>query len=321
MNRVGVLALVLVALSCSRTAPPPWGLEQFPEQHYRFETDEITTIDGTPVSILRMAEVVLRAKPQSDSSNVQLELYVERYFMRVQGGPGGTSEMSVSEEGLTAATAEGPVSLKPNEKTPGGDTVNELRARPIASAVLDRSGATTAGLWTSPHPVWAGVSLLDWLLLALPTRPAAKGDWTVNRAVPQIGQYTLGFDLPVRWEEQGGPATLHGESRVTRDQISLAPNFQGKASVQSTGEANLLPDGRVRDANVDLVLKFAATNGTHVSSSHRIRLHCTSCDGPEQAAPVNSSGERSDSQEGSDGTSKQGHVDDLPDHGGVRRGL
>jgi hypothetical protein len=214
-------------------------------------------------------------------------------------------------------SADGPITLRADQKTPGGDTVLEMRARPAASVVLDSDGEATVPIWTSPHPVLMGVSLLDWMLLALPTRGrAGEASWVATRILPQIGQYSLGLDVPMRWVAGDGPLALRGEATVTRDSLRLAENFEGRVSIQTRSEADLEGDGRVREARLQLVLDFAATNGAHVQSSHTIRLRCTSC-----AADVNSAQPGSDTAQGRDGIPQQGHVDDLPDHGGVRRGL
>jgi hypothetical protein len=283
-----VLLLALLLLSCSKAESPPYGFGVAPEQRFRFETDETTEVDGTPVKIVRAADLVLRAKRESDPAAraTELELYLDRYLIRVEGGPGGAAELSVSEDGMRAVTQEGPVELRADEKTPGGDTVLEMRARPVASVSLDTAGAATHEIWTSPHPVWTGVSLLDWILFALPTRePADRKPWTATRILPRVGQYALGIDVPLRWEEASGPLALRSSGSVSRDSLRLAEDF-------------------------------AATNGTHVVSSHDIRIRCTSCGGD-----VNSPQPPSDTERGRDGIPQQGHVDALPDHGGVRRGL
>jgi len=314
-----VLLLAWVLCSCSRTETPPYGFGRVPEQRYRFEADETTTVDGTPVKIERAADVVLRAKPESSETvrATEIELFIDRYFIRVEGAPGGASELSVSEKGLRAVTEDGPVQLGADEKTPGGDTVLEMRSRPAASVSLDFAGVPTGALWTSPHPVWAGVSLLDWILLALPTRePSDRKPWTATRILPQVGQYALGIDVPVRWEEGSGPLALRGAGSVARESLRLAENFAGRVAIETHGEAELADDGRVREARLQLSLDFAATNGTQVVSSHSIRIRCTSCGGD-----VNSPQPGSDTERGRDGIPQQGHVDALPDHGGVRRGL
>lgn len=317
MRRFLLLALVLTA--CSKVESPPYGFAAAPEQRFRFEANEITDVDGTPVRIVRLADVRLHATfaPSHSPHDTEVELFIERYFIRIEGGPMGDSEMRVSEDGLRAVTREGPAQLGPDEKTPSGDTVSELRARPVASVTLDSAGLATTGIWTSPHPVWTGVSLLDWILLALPTRaPAEREPWTVKRLLPQVGNYALGIDLPVRWEQATGPLALRSEGSIARDSLRLAENFAGKLAIQTRGEADLADDGRVREARLSLRLDFAATNGTRVGSSHDIRVTCASC-GPD----VNPPAPGSDIGRGRDGIPQQGHVDAVPDHGGVRRGL
>ena len=314
MKRVLVAAVCLIA--CSKPEPPPYGFAAFPEQRFRFEAHETTRIDATPVEIVRLADVVLRAKPD-ENGDTEVELFLDRYYMRIEGAPGGASELSISDAGLTARTEEGPVTLGPHETTPGGDTVLEMRARPAASVALDGRGAAADRIWTSPHPVLAGVSLLDWILFALPTRGGATDtSWSATRTLPQVGQYALGLALPVRWELRGGPLALRSAATARRESVHLAEGFEGRLAIETHGEADLEADGRVREARLELALDFAATNGAHVQSSHKIRLTCTSC-----PAGVNSAQPGSDTAGGRDGIPQQGHVDDLPDHGGVRRGL
>jgi hypothetical protein len=311
-----VLALAVCLLACSKPAPPPYGFAEFPEQRFRFEANETTEIDGTRVEIARAADVVLRAKPD-ERRDTEVELFLDRYWMRVDGAPGGASELSISEKGVTARTNEGPVTLGAGDKTPAGDSVLEMRARPAASVALDSRGAATEAIWTSTHPILMGVSLLDWILLALPTRAAAgETSWVATRMLPQVGQYAMGLDVPVHWEPRDGPLALRSAGTVTRDSLRVAENFEGRVSIETRGEVDLEADGRVREARLQLELDFAATNGTHVQSSHTIRLRCASCPGG-----VNSVQPGSDSAFGRDGIPQQGHVDDLPDHGGVRRGL
>jgi len=281
-----VLLLALLLTACSKVETPPYGFATSPEQRFHFEANERTDVDGTQVRIVRLADVRLFAqRDASDSSaDTELSLFIERYFLRVEGMPGGDSELSISENGVRAVTREGPLELRPDEHTPAGDTVNEMRSRPAASVTLDAAGEATSGIWTSPHPLWAGVALLDWMLLALPTRePMDRKPWPVKRLLPQVGNYALGVDLPMTWEEKAGPLALRGAGALSRDSLRLAENFEGKVAIEARSEADLAEDGRVREARVQLRLDFQATNGARVQSSHDIRVTCTGCD-----APVNS---------------------------------
>ena len=78
-------------MSCSKVEAPPYGFGAAPEQRFRFEADETTEVDGTPVKIVRVADVVLRAKlePSDSARATEVELYIDRYFIRIEGAPHG----------------------------------------------------------------------------------------------------------------------------------------------------------------------------------------------------------------------------------------
>ena len=80
MRLVGLIAALCLA-ACSRAEPPPYGFGPAPEQRFRFEADETTDVDGTPVKITRFADVVLCAKP-SDSSDSLRDTEVEMFLDR-----------------------------------------------------------------------------------------------------------------------------------------------------------------------------------------------------------------------------------------------
>ena len=316
MRRALLVPLCLFA--CSRPGPPPYGFAISPEQHWRFEAEETFDVDGVPAKSVRLADVILRAKPD-ESGETEVELFIDRYAARTEGTPDGGSELSISDQGFWVQTKEtGRVGFGPNEKTLAGDTPLEMRARPVASASLDTNGDVLAPIWQSPSPVLIDIALLDWLLLALPTRaPEGERAWVARRTVPQTGRFSLGVDLPLRWEvDPDKPDGLRASGSVTRESMRVADDLEGRLSLDVRGEAELAPDGRVRAAAFELRLDLAAADGTHVASRHLIRATCTSCD-----APVNSSAGSSDSSSDREGIPQQGHVDDLPDHGGVRRGF
>jgi len=316
MRRSLLLGLCLFA--CSRPGPPPYGLADAPEQRWRFEAEETFDVDGVPAKSVRFADVILRAKPPEDGAT-EVELFIDRYYSRTEGTPDGGSELSISEKGFSVQTPKsGRLGFGPNDKTLGGDTLLEMRARPAASADLDTNGDVLAPFWQSPHPMLIDIALLDWLIFALPTRaPAGESAWVARRTVPQTGRFNLGVELPLRWEQRPeGPLLVRASGSVARESISVADGLQGKLVLDAIGEAELLPDGRVRTANLELRFDLQAADGTHVASRHLIRAQCTSCE-----AAVNSPQGSSDSAIDREGTPQQGHLDDLPDHGGVRRGL
>jgi hypothetical protein len=307
-------ALVLLT-ACSQPEPPPYGFATFPEQRWRFETEETFDVDGSEAKSIRFADVILRAKVEP-SGETEVELYLDRYYTRTQGTPTGESELSISEKGVSVQTAQsGRVGFGPNDKTLGGDTPLEMRARPIASAQLGPRGEVLAPIWQSPHPLLLDLALLDWLIFALPTRaPADAAAWVAQRTVPQTGQISLGIELPLRWER--APDTLRASGSVERASLRVADELEGRLVLDAIGTAQPLDDGRVLETLLELRMDFTGTGGEHVVSRHKIRARCTSCE-----APVNSPATGSDSGREREGTAQQGYVDDLPDHGGVRRGL
>ncbi len=316
MRRVLVLGLCLFA--CSRPGPPPYGLATSPEQRWRFEAEETFDIDGTTVKSVRFADVILRAKPD-ESGETEVELYIDRYASRVEGTPEGGSELSISDKGYWVQTQkEGRVGFGPSEKTFAGDTPLEMRERPAASAFLDTNGEMLEVPWQSPNPILFDIALLDWLITALPTRaPEGESAWVARRTLPQTGRFNLGVELPLRWEmDPAAPLVLRTSGSVTRESLRVTDGLEGRLVVDARGDAELLADGRVRVATFELRLDLAAPDGTHVASRHQLRVRCTSC---EEA--VNSPDASSDSAKDREGTSQQGHLDDLPDHGGVRRGF
>jgi hypothetical protein len=312
------LLLGLCFLACSRSGQPPYGFSDAPEQRWRFEAEETFEVDGVPAKSVRFADLILRAKP-AESGDTEVELFIERYYARTEGTPDGGSELAISEKGITVKTPKsGTVGFGPNDKTLGGDTPLEMRARPAASADLDTNGEVLTPYWQSPHPMLLDIALLDWLITALPTRqPAGESAWIARRIVPQTGRFNLGVELPLRWEvKPEGPLLLRSSGSTTRESLRVADGLEGTLVLDAVGEAELLPDGRVSVATFELRLDLQAPDDTHVRSRHQIRVRCTSCE-----TTVNPPAQSSDSAHDREGIPKQRHLDDLPDHGGVRRGL
>jgi hypothetical protein len=316
MRRALVVGLLLFA--CSRPGPPPYGFANAPEQHWRFEAEETFDIDGTTVKSVRFADLILRAKTD-ESGATEVELYIDRYASRLEGMPDGGSELSISEKGYWVQTQkEGRVGFGPNEKTLAGDTPLEIRARPVASADLDSNGELLTQLWQSSNPILFDIALFDWLIIALPTRaPEGERAWIARRTLPQTGRFNLGVELPLRWErDPSAPLALRMSGSVTRESLRVADGLEGRLTLDARGDAELFSDGRVRVATFELRLDLQAAAGTHVASRHQVRVRCTSCE-----TAINSPEGSSDSAKDREGTPQQGHLDDLPDHGGVRRGL
>ncbi len=315
---VALVSSLIGATACSPPGPPPYGFASAPEQRWKFQAEETFDVAGTAAKSVRLANVILRARPEQ-SGETEVELLIDRYAARTEGTPDGGSELSISEQGFWIQTKEtGRVGFGPNERTLAGDTPLELRERAVASATLDTNGDVVAPIWQSPSPVLIDIALLDWILFALPTRaPEGERAWVAQRALPQTGRFSLGVDLPVRWElDPAAPDTLRASGSLTRESMRVANDLAGRLSIDVRGQAKLLADGRVREATFELRLELTPDDGTSVSSRHLVRVECESCD-----APVNSPAQSSDSAGDREGIPQQGHLDDLPDHGGVRRGL
>ncbi len=316
MRRALLLGLCL--LSCSRSGQPPYGFSDAREQRWRFEAEDSFEIDGAPARSVRFADLILRPKLAANGET-ELELLIDRYYARTEGTPDGGSEFAISEKGISIKTPKaGSVGFGPSEKTLGGDTPLEMRARPIASIELDANGDVIRPYWQSPHPMLMDVAILDWLVTALPTRkPEGDLAWVARRTVPQTGRFNLGVDLPLRWEvDPKSPLSRRASGSVARESIRVTEGLEGRLQIDAIGEATLLPDGHVRKATFELRLDLESPDDTHVRSRHQLRVSCTSC---EDA--VNPPAPDSDSANDREGNSQQRHVDDLPDHGGVRRGL
>jgi hypothetical protein len=277
MRRVCLLALFL--LSCSRSGQPPYGFSDAPEQRWRFEAEETFEIGGTPAKSVRFADFVLRAKP-AESGETEVELYLESYYARTEGTPDGASEFAISEKGISIKTpSTGTVGFGPGEKTLGGDTPLEMRARPAATASLDTNGELLETYWQSPHPMLMDIAILDWWIIALPTRqPVGESAWVARRTVPQTGRFNLGVALPLRWEAKpDAPLSFRASGSVTRGSVEVANGLRGQLALDAIGEAELLPDGRVSVATFELRLDLATDDDTHVRSRHQVRVRCTSC--------------------------------------------
>jgi hypothetical protein len=294
-------ALALL-VACTRAEAPPYGFAHAPEQRWRFEAEETFDVDGTEAKSVRFADLILRAKPET-SGETEVELYLERYYARTQGTPTGDSELSISEKGVSVQTAQsGRVGFGPDDKTLGGDTTLEMRARPAASIELAANGDALGVPWQSPHPLLLDVAVLDWLIFALPTRgPDDAQAWNATRTIPQTGRFSLGLEVPVRWERvagaDGAPATLRASAAVERASLRVDAGLEGSLRVDVIGSAEPLADGRIALALLELRMDFTGSGGEHVVSRHRIRVQCTSC-----AAPVNSPATGSDSAKDREGT-------------------
>jgi hypothetical protein len=141
------------------------------------------------------------------------------------------------------------------------------------------------------------VPVLEWMLLCLPVLAGTEGAWSGERALPPLGQYEVGIALPLRYERADGPfgtqTRILSTGAVQRDDIRLTDALSGELDLDHQGETDLAPDGRVREARVELRFRFASPSGTRVSSRSRVLVRCTDCD-----ATVNPPARPSDTQSG-----------------------
>ena len=273
----------IALLACAdEPAPPPYGFASAEEQRFRFEAEDKTTVDGTQVRVQRYADVRLVAE-SFEPRRTELVLYLDRYYIKVEGAPGGTTELALSERGLAVrGPGEEGFSLAPGDARPGGGTVAELRERPVAGCELGPDGKVAGTPWRSYDPILSGIDLLDWILLGFPVLGGAESNsWQARRTVPQLGQYKLGLELPLRYERVAGDGEgerIRVSGLVQRSSLSVAPNYTGALNLDHLGQAELGPAGRIREAQIELRMRFNADSGGLVSSQHLVRIRSLDAD-------------------------------------------
>ncbi len=306
-----------IALACSEPGPPPYGLGHAPQQRYRLEAEETLDVDGEPVDVERFAEIRLEVE-RAEPGSTRVQLFIDRYYMRVAGAPGGTTELSISERGVATSTEQGRILLDPNAESPGGGQVRELLRRPVEAVALDPAGGVLEETWHTRHAVLLSVHLLDGLLLGLgPLSPDGRPAWTGTRRVPRIGQYELGIELPIRGQRDPDDASrIELSGSTSRDGLRIAPNFEGALELDYRAVLELGELGRPLQARLELQMHFRSTTGSRVSSRHRVRIRCLDC-----GAGFSAAASGSDRSRARERVQKQGHLDHLPHHGGVRGGV
>lgn len=301
MNRIALSLLLattlLAAPGCERTQGPlPYAFETISEQTYSFEANDEISIDGTPVAVQRVADLRLVGSPLEDA-RLDFTLQLERYYMRVDGAPsaqGETTELAISEKGVvTSGTAAGDVRLVPGDERIEEGLLHDFLQKPVGGCVLDARGAKLGSSWESQNPLLAGVDVLEWVLLALPVLDRSSDVWTGERALPRIGQYVLGLDIPIRYEAGQEGRGLRGTGFVRRSRLEIAPGLAGAVQIDYAGEATLDPDGRIVHTKADLLFVFEGEDGTRVSSRHKVELRCSDCD-----TSVNPAARESDTSSG-----------------------
>ncbi len=282
-------AIAALALGCGEPGPPPYGLGEAPVQRFRVEVEETIDVDGRPVEVQRFAE--LRLEVQSAEPGVtSIQLFVDSYYQRIAGAPGGPTELSISKRGVATSSEERQALLDPNSESPGWGRVRDLPERPVQAVDLDPSGNTIGEVWHTSHPVLQAVDLMDWLLLALGPLPARRQTaWSGSRAVPRIGQYQLGIELPVRGEwDPVDPLRIRLSGSARRDSLRVHADLEGAIQLDYSATLELAPSGRPEQARVELQMHFRATDGTRVSSRHRVDVQCLDCKRSFSAAATRS---------------------------------
>jgi hypothetical protein len=282
---------VALVLGCpGKAGPPPWGFAERPDQRFRLSAEENLEVDGEPVRIQRIADARISLESHEDGRS-ELVLYLDRYYMRVEGGPGGETEFVLSDAGLISrGTAAGEVLLAPDDDAPGGGTIADLLEKPVGGAFVNAAGESHSSPWQSYDPFLSGIHLVDWVLFSLPTvGPPAPAVWDGSRPAPTIGKYVLGIEVPLRYEsrpgEDGRGSRVRSAGVVQRSDLRIAPGLQGAIRLDQSAEARLDPAGRLLSSRLELRMRFDGTQGTQVASVHRFELRCRDCDEPAHPEP------------------------------------
>ena len=277
--------IVVLLLACGSEFPigvAPYGFAITPEQRFRLEGEDRTEIDGTTVVVDRYAELRVVSVTLAPG-RYELSLYLDHFYLRVEGAPGGSSEVALSAQGLAVRSPNGgEMRLGPSDERPGGGRVQELLSRPVAGVEISETGEVAGEPWRSFDPILSGFAVLDWLLLALPVlSDSAKESWEGRRRVPALGQYELGVALPLRYERvsAAGGEVVRASGLLQRRDLEVAPGFRGLLRLDVRGETELDSEQRVRQGVVELAMRFEAEGGDVVSSVHRTRIRCLDCPG------------------------------------------
>jgi hypothetical protein len=287
-------SLAAVALGCPEAeGPPPWGFAQLQSQRFRITADETMQIDGEEVRIERLADARLSLDSHEDGRS-ELVLYLDRYYMRVVGGPGGDTEFVLSDAGLVSRGGPaGEILLSPQEEAPGGGTIAQLLDKPVGGVFVNGRGETQSSAWQSYDPFLSGIRLVDWVLFGFPTvGPPPPAVWDGSRVVPAIGKYALGIEVPLRYEsrlgDDGRTSRVRSSGVIERSDLRIAPGLRGGVRLDESADARLDGEGRLLGSRLELRMSFDGADGTKVSSVHRFEVRCRDCGEPEvPEAPVN----------------------------------
>ena len=303
VSRASALLLLFSIAACAdgiSTGPAPYGFDVEPRQRFRFEAHDQTDVDGVPVTVERGAEFTLEAEP-APGGRLELVAYLERYVSRVKGVPGGSSEFTLSADGLTT---RGPADLKPlvrgpDDLAPGGGRIGDVLSQALGGWWVEADGALEGTPWRAQQPLFGGIRVIDWVLLSLPELAGLdRSNWSGRRPLPPLGQYVLGVELPIEYERVApdgrAAARIRGRCFLSRQGIEMAAGFRGALEIEHLGEADLDELGRVVEARVELRVRFEAESGSVVRSRHNTRLRCLSCADRINPAPGASDKEEPD---------------------------
>ena len=275
-------ALLLGVLTACGDASVPYGFDVAPEQRFRLEALDTTEVDGEIARVERYADFRLAVRPASEIT--EIELYLERYYERVEGGPADAAEVAFSAQGIVVRTAgAGERQLGPDDPTPTAASVGALLGAPIESCVLAPDGAVRGLPGHSQDPLLAEIHPLRWVLLAFPVLSDAAA-WNASRELPRIGRYQLGVQLPLRYERVD-PGRLRVVGFVERGSLRLGEDLSGALRVNLEGEIELGEGGRVAGAALQLSVEFDAADGSDIRSQHRLRVRCVDCPDSFNLAP------------------------------------
>jgi hypothetical protein len=294
MSRGIPLLTLLLLAACEPPGPPPYGFDQETVQHFVFQSEERTEIpDEAPVTARRHAEFALTAEDW-EGGRTELALRLKRYYLRIEGAPGGTSELALSPEGLLSrAPTSGEVRLGPDDTAPGGRPVRALTTEAVAGAVVGSDGRLLGDPWYTKEPALGDLPVVEWILMAFPVlAPAEMQSWNGRRPVPALGQYRLGIEVPIRFE-RAAEDRIRAAGVVQRASVELAPGYRGSLTVEHRGEATLGRFGRIEEAHVELHSRFEPEGGQEVRSVYRVRITRGN-----SAKTINPSPPRSDTPEG-----------------------
>ncbi len=277
---------LMATLSCvaEDARLPPYGFDTEPEQCFRLEAEEPTEVDGTAVEIQRLAEFRLGVDAASDS-RYELAMQLDRYYLNVEGAPGGSSELAISNEGLRARGGpQGEMRVGPEEIGPAGASLRSLLAKPIGGFIVDSSGVVAGTPWTSHDPLLAGVSVIDWLILAFPVLAPEPdvASWSGKRALPPIGQYDFGASISLSYERvpsDGAPGSsrIRAGGTLERRDVEVAVGLEGDVRFDYRGETDLNARGQISESRAELRVRFDAADATEVTSRHQLRISATEC--------------------------------------------